>query len=911
MFLDALLIIPGDAYYQNYPLREYYADAIRSFRFPLWNPHEFLGIPFIGQMQTGALYPPNFILYLIFPAPYAFDISLILHFALAGFFTFLYARLMGLRPLPSFLGGCVFAFSGFLASHKPHTAIVNASVWLPLIIYFFEKLRKEMKGKYAVFASISIAVQFFAGNFQMSLYTYIVIFIYILLGLKNTGSGPRRRFLFLSLLALTLGLLIASPQIYATWELSSLSQRHALRESFGYDYFSSFHLYIEMLPSFFFPYLFGGGQYGLSSFGPWDDIVPFVGIFPLILAVIALFKEWTKQKDVRLWGIVGAAGLLLALGAEDPLNRALYKIPIYNLFRAQGRNLLEFSLASSFLFAFGLNKILYDEKSGKSYIRAAAASVLLVLLLSISILFISRAIELEGIVGFLKSRKFEKPELLPESLKLSNPAVYIPLSFMLFYLLWSILQMKKPFRLLRLIISFTVLIEAYSYGAFHEMTGLKITGTGFYDSEYSEVISGFKDKGRPSRLLPITKSPPPLIYVPRKMDFIVSYDQFAPERLYHLLNQHVEGIENIFYYNYDYLLRNNIILSLLGVRFIVIPKEWNVDFSIYRAGPGFEPPIGEDMTYGTVMVKNTDAKAAGRGFLLKKGYSAVFLSLTLEKGTYILTLDAESPGKRKPFLFVMLATEPYTTIGQVMVIFPDYINGLHYGIWGIERDGLYLLTILNGPPASWRHTKNPEPIKITSLGIKRLEKYYPPPLSDEVKKDSVLYQKVAETKTLNVYENRNVLPRAFSVSELMPAKGLDEIKKKLDMMEINPPEQAIVLENDLKEIGQKVFTKGDVRIEQYKAEEILLKVDFPEKGFLVLSEQFYPGWKAYIDGKETKIYETDGVLRGIVVHGGSHTIRFKYLPLRLFALFALSGIILAVFIIYACSKRKGKNDRDI
>ncbi len=49
-------------------------------------------------------------------------------------------------------------------------------------------------------------------------------------------------------------------------------------------------------------------------------------------------------------------------------------------------------------------------------------------------------------------------------------------------------------------------------------------------------------------------------------------------------------------------------------------------------------------------------------------------------------------------------------------------------------------------------------------------------------------------------------------------------------------------------------------------------------GLLVLGDTYYPGWKAYVDGKKTPIYPTDVALRSVYLEPGEHEVKFVYSP---------------------------------
>ena len=59
---------------------------------------------------------------------------------------------------------------------------------------------------------------------------------------------------------------------------------------------------------------------------------------------------------------------------------------------------------------------------------------------------------------------------------------------------------------------------------------------------------------------------------------------------------------------------------------------------------------------------------------------------------------------------------------------------------------------------------------------------------------------------------------------------------------------------------------------------VTIKTNVNHDALLVLTDIYYPGWIALVDGKKTKIFRVDGLVRGIVVPAGSHTIVYRYFP---------------------------------
>ena len=67
---------------------------------------------------------------------------------------------------------------------------------------------------------------------------------------------------------------------------------------------------------------------------------------------------------------------------------------------------------------------------------------------------------------------------------------------------------------------------------------------------------------------------------------------------------------------------------------------------------------------------------------------------------------------------------------------------------------------------------------------------------------------------------------------------------------------------------------------------------------LVLSENHYPGWRAYVDDRPVETVRVDYNLRGVTLNAGEHNIEFRYLPKSVFAGFAISLLTLLGLLLW-------------
>ena len=148
-----------------------------------------------------------------------------------------------------------------------------------------------------------------------------------------------------------------------------------------------------------------------------------------------------------------------------------------------------------------------------------------------------------------------------------------------------------------------------------------------------------------------------------------------------------------------------------------------------------------------------------------------------------------------------------------------------------------------------------------------------------------------------VYKNTTYLPRAWFVEkvELIPQKK--DIWKRLNQQEFNPALSAIV-EKNIGEIYEP--TLAEANLIEFGLHKLKFDVKTDTTYFLTVSEIYYPaGWKAYLDDKETEIYATNYILRGVIIPKGEHILEMKF-ESAVYALslkFSLIGLIITVLLI--------------
>jgi hypothetical protein len=125
-----------------------------------------------------------------------------------------------------------------------------------------------------------------------------------------------------------------------------------------------------------------------------------------------------------------------------------------------------------------------------------------------------------------------------------------------------------------------------------------------------------------------------------------------------------------------------------------------------------------------------------------------------------------------------------------------------------------------------------------------------------------------------VYQFNAVLPRVYLVDSVAVLRDEGSVLDAISSNSFDPSRTALLLEPTP---GEAITKEGSsVRIVSYGLDRIDIEANIAKSCFMVLSELYYPDWKAEIDGAQAKIYRSDFLLRGLPLAPGNHTIEFFY-----------------------------------
>lgn len=350
---------------QAYAWLNFWVRTIKQGGLPLWDPDTYSGHVFAGEMQTGAFYPLYLPLALFrlnrfgLLAPSLYHAMYAVSHFLGAWFMYRLVRELELGVFPGILAGICFSLGGVLGRLPEWPHLLNSGIWLPLIFLFLLRSMKAPDTWRAVMhasaAGLSLGMSILAGGLHMAVMQTVVIVTAVTFRSFQTKAW-RRSALIIGMTGLV-AFAAGAVQLLPSMEYSHQALRYlsgtsvAASERIPYRYLSD-RLYAHGI----FNLLFAVPR---SEVGFGETINPYLGVFPLLLAGIGIWKKW-RCPWVPYLTALAVAAFAYALGPASLLHGILYALTPYLWLAHEADRfvyLADFALAT--LAAYGLHALFH------------------------------------------------------------------------------------------------------------------------------------------------------------------------------------------------------------------------------------------------------------------------------------------------------------------------------------------------------------------------------------------------------------------------------------------------------------------------------------------------------------------------------------------------------------------------
>jgi hypothetical protein len=189
----------------------------------------------------------------------------------------------------------------------------------------------------------------------------------------------------------------------------------------------------------------------------------------------------------------------------------------------------------------------------------------------------------------------------------------------------------------------------------------------------------------------------------------------------------------------------------------------------------------------------------------------------------------------------------------------------NFGDWhGIETTGSYLASVSSNVYDSHFHTPQVQRLVGARYYLARA-----PQREDQ----RLVFE---DPGGLKLFENPDVFPRTWVVHRLLVANTRPEVSDFI----INKPELLRTIA-PIRNAGpplEQCSGADQLRIVENRPGRMVIDAELGCKGMVIVSDVYFPGWQATVDGRRAEIHEVYGFLKGVVVEGGRHRVEMSYRP---------------------------------
>lgn len=885
---------PGAFDWVDEPLSDYIGKIIKEERrIPLWNPNMGLGYPLFGGIQLGVLFPLNYIVFL-FSSELAWDILMLLRIFIAGFFTYLFVRKIGLDKKPAFLAGAIYMFNGYVMGFI-NMAHYSSEAMIPLLLYCYEYFLSKPNVKRFLLTVAVIALTILPGMPEASFFALFIgsfWFIFSSLFLHRKEIIPKIAIISF-IIANILALFLCAIQLLPFGELLKHSYNSHSAGNVG-----QLSIPFNTVSSIFYPYIF-------NIIHAWIPSFYYLGIAPIILVILSILSlrsldKGKKRKIFIFFTLFAFLGIAKFFGAF--FINWIGSLPVLNTLIFPKYQAPSIIFAIAVIAAFGYS-LLLNKKIRYLNTKLALSFISFLGLTFYSFKGLSRDFDIKlsdsntiinNIINFYIGRiPIKIPPHVLENIK-SNPTIAyfvfsVLLSIILFLFFWIILanlNLRNKEKYFKVVILLFVIFEFYIYSlplirADRYETFKKPTYVDYLESDRSEVFRIFGEDlpGQGVLIYPNISS----VFEIQDIRYLIALsDKRYSEFLTKVVGVQNEEIDTIRFVGISPLSLENKYLDLMNTKYFVVLHDFihgdilnNLDDTKIESASKKEFVVRGGATLNNKellgLMLHAPSKIEFPYFVHDKNKNLNFEYGIADSGT------RGSNGVRFVVKY-QCGESPKEIINDLV----DPRNNSKYLSW--QKVNLDLSSCLGKEARIIFDSQD--------NGNNAFDHFF---LGNFLTSQSDI---VYNDKKVKIIKNPDYMPRVFISNR---AREIFEPEKIFETLK-NPDfdlRNEIIIEKDLPD-GQLVNENNgnsSAKITEYQDEKVTIDANMQNPGFLVLLDQYYPGWKAFVDGKETEIYPTDYVFRSIYLDKGNHKVEFIYDPLsyKIGKYTTLATILLLVF----------------
>jgi hypothetical protein len=821
---------------------------------------------------------------------------------------------LGRSRLAALFAGLSFGYGGMMCGILAYSGMLtNSLVWAPLVLLFIERARRRSFAHCLLGATAAYTMSVLAGHAQSYVYAGVLAlgYAFFISALSvATGRGKRRlaslswahwRPVAVAAGALVLAGGVAAFQLFEPTTAASRSVRSVLSyEVFSEGSFTVREAFLSL----------GAQLYHYIDTGTY--VTPLALVLGLVAIVHASFRA--RGADARVWFWTGVAivAFVLLLGANTPLNRVVYQVPVLNQFRVPSRHTFEWTFAVSILAAYGWDVAagffirrrararsaeLTKEKTNPRHFEVLAAVVLLA------------AASTVGLLWWRAVVQWREPNqriltALPES---SYWVWKLSFSALVLAVVWCSFRMVTRKRWRAFFLTSAIFLACFVEA--HATVSCWWAGFGSLPASRFQAVSDS------TRFL--QQSPPMENRVYTRVAMF-SEEFNAPPRLEAPNLTMLNGLHNVA--GMEPLISERYSRALGGVGpDSVTPRAGsprNDDLFTARSHVLDLLNTTHVVTYAGTLQILEDPVVRRDGVAVSK----FDLGLTLPPGATAQLTGSALPNDQLALVTSLsnsVAEPQGSAVARVRVLGQDGHTveldlraGIDTAEWAHERADVSAVvaharaTVFDGQPVEGSSHKALRfwtrlPLG-AALAVRRVEianvsrsatvSIWKASLANTSRPTSTLLARdtrseawttVYEYDRVQILRNQRALPRAWLVAEAAAVDGEEALRRiRGESNTAFDPRRTALLEVHADELpslpGGAVSPDSSARIVTYEPNRLVIETTAPTATVLVVSEMFYPGWEATVDGRPARIMSTDYLLRGVALDAGRHQVEMRY-----------------------------------